>query len=177
MLIGLLPAQRWWLVGRRSEESQRVPGWSGWRGGLGPARSGAGGWSSRGEEGWSDKEQGDGEAKGGRRNAAFLSLSLSLSSLQHAHTPKARVTQIIGRERVFTFTRSATGGGWGSSPPTLLQAANERLQRGVQATNGSGSSRRLARANKCNSSYPIGIITVWKEWWRASLLKDRPSVA
>lgn len=26
----LLPAQRLWLVGRRSEESQRVPGWSGW---------------------------------------------------------------------------------------------------------------------------------------------------
>lgn len=26
----VLPAQRLWLVGRRSEESQRVPGWSGW---------------------------------------------------------------------------------------------------------------------------------------------------
>lgn len=26
----ILPAQRLWLVGWRSEESQRVPGWSGW---------------------------------------------------------------------------------------------------------------------------------------------------
>lgn len=99
-------------------------------GGLGPARSGAGGWSRRGEEGWSDREQGDGEAKGGRINAACLSLPFSLSlylfspSNIHTHkhtrarrqTPKARVTQIIDRERVFTFTSSATGGGWGELP-------------------------------------------------------------
>lgn len=61
-------------------------------GGLGPARSGAGGWSRRGEEGWSDREQGDGEAKGGRINAACLSLPFSLSlylfspSNIHTHT-------------------------------------------------------------------------------------------
>lgn len=64
----------------------------GGKGGLGLARSRAGGWSRRGEEGWSDREQGDGEAKGGRRNAACLSLPYSLSlylfspSNIHTHT-------------------------------------------------------------------------------------------
>lgn len=29
----VLPTQMFRLVGRRSEESQRVPGWSGWKGG------------------------------------------------------------------------------------------------------------------------------------------------
>lgn len=66
------------VVGRRSEESQRVLGWSG----VGGARSGLRqGWrvvQEGGEEGWSDREQGDGEARGGRRNAAGFSLPFSL---------------------------------------------------------------------------------------------------
>lgn len=83
-----------------------------------------------GRKGWSDRETG--RLKGGRTDAACLSLpdSLSLSpylfppsnidarartrtrTRSEAEQPKPRVTQIIGRERVFTFTRSATGEGW-----------------------------------------------------------------
>lgn len=29
-IIPVLPSQMFWLVGRRSKESQRVPGWSRW---------------------------------------------------------------------------------------------------------------------------------------------------
>jgi len=117
-------------------------------------------------DGWSGREEGRMEWQGaGRRggqrgiwSTSPLSFPLYPSGTEaKRQTPVPAATQIIGEKRVLTSTHAPAQGGKRVGSSHSFPAPN-RMQTSL-ATNGSAGSRCHALANKCNCSYPVGIIS------------------
>lgn len=119
-------------------------------------------------DGWSGREEGRMEWQGAGRWGGQRGIS-STSPLFFSRQPSGTEADTSTcshsnntRERVLTSTHAPARGGKRESPSRSLPGAN-RVRKSPAANRRAGS-RCHALANKCNCSYPVGIISQRAAW-------------